>query len=138
MKPTYASEIVSSSIAKSQVLVIDSADIIILRGISALDDGFDISENNGSTWKSVDARESVTITSGLPVHVRATNSSIVVEIERRFLSHFTGESGEKLSIATVKSDPITGNVTGLAGPDGSLMMQFVDVGGASSGTNVEI
>ena len=32
----------------------------------------------------------------------------------------------------------SGNVTGLVGPDGSLIMQFIDVGGSAAGTTVEV
>lgn len=110
MKPVYTSQVISFSMARSQILIIDSADIIVLRGKSSLDDTFDFSEDKGVSWQSVDVRESITITSGVPVHVRATSSSMVVEIERRFLSHFIGESGEKISIATVKSNPLTDGV----------------------------
>lgn len=31
-----------------------------------------------------------------------------------------------------------GNITGMAGPDGTLMMEFIDVGGDATGTTVEV
>lgn len=105
MKPIYTSQVTSSSIARSQTLVIASADIIVLRGKSSLDDTFDLSEDDGVSWRAVDVRESITIASRAPVHVRATNSPMVVEIERRFLSHVIGESGEKLPIVTAVTSP---------------------------------
>lgn len=41
-------------------------------------------------------------------------------------------------IAPTWAKDASGNVTGLVGPDGTLMMQFVDVGGSAVGTTVEV
>lgn len=105
MKPAHDTQTMSASIAKDQTFQIDAADIIVLQGKSALDDTFDVSEDGGVTWCSVSVRESVIFTSGQPVHVRAVNSNMVVEIERKTLSHFLGDEGERLPIVTAKTGP---------------------------------
>lgn len=105
MKPAYDTQTMSASIAKDQTFQIDAADIIVLQGKSALDDTFDVSEDGGVTWRSVSVRESVIFTSGQPVHVRAVDSNMVVEIERKTLSHFLGDEGERLPIVTATTGP---------------------------------
>ena len=105
MKPIYDTQTMSAPIAKDQTFQIDAADIIVLQGKSALDDTFDVSEDGGVTWRSVSARESVTVTSGQPVHVRAVNSNMVVGIERKTLPHFQGDEGERLPIVTATTGP---------------------------------
>ena len=109
MKPAYDTQTMSASIAKDQTFQIDAADIIVLQGKSALDDTFDVSEDGGVTWRSVSVRESVIFTSGQPVHVRAVDSNMVVEIERKTLSHFLGDEGERLPIVTATTGPGGGN-----------------------------
>lgn len=105
MKPVYDTQAMSASIAKDQTFQIDAADIIVLQGKSALDDTFDVSEDGGVTWRSVSARESVIFTSGQPVYVRAVDSGMVVGIERKTLSHFLGDEGERLPIVTAVTGP---------------------------------
>lgn len=105
MKPVYDTQAMSASIAKDQTFQIDAADIIVLQGKSALDDTFDVSEDGGVTWRSVSARESAIFTSGQPVYVRAVDSGMVVEIERKTLSHFLGNEGERLPIVTATTSP---------------------------------
>lgn len=46
-------------------------------------------------------------------------------------------SGGLLQAALISTDA-NGNVTGLMGPDGELLMQFIDVGGESAAVNVEV
>lgn len=111
MKPAYDTQTMSASIAKDQTFRIDAADIIVLQGKSALDDTFDVSEDGGVTWRSVSARESAIFTSGQPVYVRAVDSGMVVGIERKTLSHFLGDEGERLPI-----------VTATTGPDGGISL----------------
>jgi len=105
MKPAYDTQTMSASIAKDQTFQIAAADIIVLQGKSALDDTFDVSEDGGVTWRSVSARESAIFTSGQPVYVRAVDSGMVVEIERKTLSHFLGNEGERLPIVTATTGP---------------------------------
>lgn len=64
MKPAHDTQTMSVSIPKDQTFQIDAADIIVLQGKSALDDMFDVSEDDGVTWRSVSVRESVIFTSG--------------------------------------------------------------------------
>ena len=122
MKPAYDTQTMSASIAKDQTFQIDAADIIVLQGKSALDDTFDVSEDGGVTWRSVSVRESVIFTSGQPVHVRAVDSNMVVEIERKTLSHFLGNEGERLPIVTAT----TGPGGGIASPKSIMAITMED------------
>jgi len=129
MKPVYDTQAMSASIAKDQTFQIDAADIIVLQGKSALDDTFDVSEDGGVTWRSVSVRESVIFTSGQPVHVRAVDSNMVVEIEQKTLSHFLGDEGERLPIVTATTGPggVVSFSNGLESRGPVLGPSFVDL-----------
>lgn len=49
-----------------------------------------------------------------------------------------GAADSELNTPAYYATDASGNVTGLVGPDGSLIMQFVDVGGEASGATVEV
>lgn len=116
MKPIYTSHITTQQIDRGNTDVILAADIIILRGKSSLDDGFQVSEDAGGTWADVDCRESKVITSGQDVMIRALNARITIEVERKLLDYFVGDMGQRLPILTADSG------SGLARPAGLANM----------------
>lgn len=59
-----------------------------------------------------------------------------VDFYRRHPDAFT--VGAQVSALAAYGMDATGNVTGLVGPGGVVLMQFIDVGGDASGVSVEV
>lgn len=103
MRPRYKSTFSTFSIGKGDTISLDGADILVISGKSSLDDSFEVQENG--LWRLVDSRESVVITSGSNVSVRATNSPMVVSVERKILDYVAGTEGEKLPLVSFTKNP---------------------------------
>lgn len=113
MRPRYKSTFSTFSIGKGDTISLDGADVLVILGKSSLDDSFEVQENG--LWRLVDSRESVVITSGSNVSVRATNSPMVVSVERKVLDYVAGTEGEKLPLVSFARNPDGVNRTSVGG-----------------------